>query len=242
MEEILYKELFSRFVVVLGTAHELYTPGKGSPDKSFREPIYSREIVSGIDSILKSKGITTFIDYLPIEPLKAWRSKDWRVEQNRELSYRVNFVNNLCKKYGKKNVIYVSIHNDAAGSGGKWMTAGGWSIFTTRGTTPSDELATCIYKASTVYLKEYATMMEEGKKVGKYDRKQKPFRLDYTDGDPDKEANYFVLKNTVCPAVLSENLFQDNREDVKFLTSTKGKQAIINLHVDGIINYLKSIA
>lgn len=242
MENPIYKDLFKNFAVVLGTAHENYTPGKHSPDGLFREPVYSREVVVGIDSLLKGKGINTFIDFLPLNPLPNWRSKDWKVEQLRELSYRVGFVNNLCKKYGKANVIYLSVHVDAAGSGSKWMDAGGWSVFTTRGNTPSDMLATCLYKASTVYLKDYSIKMEEGKKLGKYGQKQKAFRVDYSDGDPDKEANYFVLKNTQCAAVLTENLFQDNKEDVLYLTSDWGKKAIINLHVEGIINYLKSIA
>jgi N-acetylmuramoyl-L-alanine amidase len=28
-----------------------------------------------------------------------------------------------------------------------------------------------------------------------------------SDGDPDKEANLYVIKNTKCPAVLTENFF-----------------------------------
>ena len=41
--------------------------------------------------------------------------------------------------------------------------------------------------------------------------------------------------------VLTENLFQDNKDDVDFLLSDKGKEAIVKLHVDGIVSYLKSI-
>jgi N-acetylmuramoyl-L-alanine amidase len=40
-----------------------------------------------------------------------------------------------------------------------------------------------------------------------------------------------VLRNTWCPAVLTENLFQDNKEDVDFLLSDEGRQAIVDLHV-----------
>ena len=39
------------------------------------------------------------------------------------------------------------------------------------------------------------------------------------------------------PTALTESLFYDNPEDLRFLESTPGRQAIINLHVRGIIDY-----
>lgn len=62
-----------------------------------------------------------------------------------------------------------------------------------------------------------------------------------SDGDPDWEEGFYILRKTKCPAVLTENLFQDNKDDVDFLLSDKGKEAIVKLHVDGIVSYLKSI-
>jgi N-acetylmuramoyl-L-alanine amidase len=47
-----------------------------------------------------------------------------------------------------------------------------------------------------------------------------------------------MCRDTKCPAVLTENLFQDNKKDVEFLLSEKGKETIVNLHVEGIINYI----
>jgi N-acetylmuramoyl-L-alanine amidase len=46
---------------------------------------------------------------------------------------------------------------------------------------------------------------------------------------------------TNCPAVLTENLFMDNKEDVKLLLSEEGKNKIVNLHVKGILTYLDKI-
>jgi N-acetylmuramoyl-L-alanine amidase len=40
-------------------------------------------------------------------------------------------------------------------------------------------------------------------------------------------------------AALSENLFHDNADDLAFLESAPGRQAIIDLHVRGIISYVK---
>lgn len=38
----------------------------------------------------------------------------------------------------------------------------------------------------------------------------------------------------------TENLFMDNREDVAFLESEEGAKIIINLHIDGILQYLST--
>ena len=50
--------------------------------------------------------------------------------------------------------------------------------------------------------------------------------------------NLYILKHTHCPAVLTENLFQDNKDDVDFLLSAEGKKKIVDMHVKGIIDYI----
>lgn len=89
--------------------------------------------------------------------------------------------------------------------------------------------------------KEYAALQSAGKKDGRYSSAQRPFRMDTGDGDRDIESNFYILKNTLCAAVLTENLFQDNRSDVEFLLSAAGRRAIVSLHVEGIVNYLSSL-
>lgn len=49
-----------------------------------------------------------------------------------------------------------------------------------------------------------------------------------------KEENFFILKNTSIPAVLTENLFMDTVKDVEFIASQIGKNTIIDLHVEAI--------
>ena len=49
---------------------------------------------------------------------------------------------------GKKNIIVVSIHVNAAGNGSKWLNATGWSVFTCSGQTESDRLAECMCEAA----------------------------------------------------------------------------------------------
>lgn len=196
--------------IILGTAHLKSTPGKCSPDKRLKEYAYSREIVAAVKAILKSMGYNVFVDI---------EDDDLKLTQQQELSLRCRLVNELCKQY--KDCIYVSIHVNAASSDGKWHNATGWEIYTSPGETKADYLATCIYEAA------------------KYNLKDKRMRIDLSDGDPDKEANLYVLKHTNCPAVLTENFFMDTKSDVDYLLSDQGFHEIVRLHVEGILKYFK---
>ena len=66
-------------------------------------------------------------------------------------------------------------------------------------------------------------------------------RTDYQDGNPGIEAGFYILKHTRCAAVLTENLFQDDKQDVDFLLSKEGRESIVQLHVNGIVNYIKQV-
>ena len=66
-------------------------------------------------------------------------------------------------------------------------------------------------------------------------------RTDYSDGDPYFEEPFYILKHTYCAAVLTENGFMDCEVSLKYLESDEGKQAIIALHVEGIIVYIESM-
>ena len=66
-------------------------------------------------------------------------------------------------------------------------------------------------------------------------------RTDHTDADPDLEKDFYLLRHTLAPAVLVENLFMDNPSDCAFLLSPEGQQALVDLHVDGIISHLDSL-
>ena len=220
----------SKKTVILGTAHGGNVAGKCSPDKSFYEYKYSREIISELKAELECDGYTVLVDI----PAAAVPSR-----QSAELSCRCAIVNNICERYGAGNCIYVSIHVNAAGNGSEWKTAGGWCAYTSKGKTSADALATNLYEAAKESLQDYAKSMESLKKSGSYGSSQQPFRTDYSDKDADLESNFYVLAHTQCAAVLTENLFQDNKCDVAFLTSDKGRRAIVELHKNGIERYFE---
>jgi ADP-ribose pyrophosphatase YjhB (NUDIX family) len=92
-----------------------------------------------------------------------------------------------------------------------------------------------------VDLTDYDLLVYKGKKTGDYDSKQRAFRMDTSDGDKDMEADFYVLKNTNCPAVLVECMFQDNKSDVEYLLSDAGKHSIMRSIIEGIISYINVI-
>ena len=65
-------------------------------------------------------------------------------------------------------------------------------------------------------------------------------RTDFSDGDSDWEEGFYILRKSLCPAVLTENFFMDSHEDLEYLLSKAGKQAVVDTHVEGIIDYLES--
>ncbi len=59
-----------------------------------------------------------------------------------------------------------------------------------------------------------------------------------SDGDMDWEDGFYILRKSLCPAVLTENFFMDSRSDLEYLQSRAGKQAVVDTHVEGIVEYL----
>lgn len=135
------------------------------------------------------------------------------------LSERVRRANKIYDN--DNNTILISLHCNAAGDGSAWMSGTGWEIWTSPGQTKADELATFIFKEAE---KELPNIK---------------MRTDYSDNDPDKESNFYILKKTKCPAVLTENMFQDNKNDVELLLNDCFKKRLVNLHVNGIIKYIE---
>lgn len=152
---------------------------------------------------------------------KGYKSKILVPEETDiSLSERVKRANQIYSSNNKKALL-ISVHCNAAGNGSKWMTARGWSVFVAQNASSNS-------KKLADNLKEEADNL--GLKV----------RLQY----PDKSywvQSLAICRDTNCPAVLTENLFQDNKEDVDFLLSEKGKETIVNLHVNGIIKYLNGL-
>ena len=193
--------------ILIDAGHGIDTPGKRSPDGLFREYLWNRQVADLILEGLVSAGVDA--------SLVVTETNDVTLRN------RVNRVNTICNRLGASNVLLVSIHANAAGNGSAWMNAKGWSCYTSKGKTKSDQVAECLYDA---FEAEFQ------------DRK---IRKDMSDGDRDWEENFYVLQKSKCPAVLLENFFYDNREECAWMLQEETKKRIASAAVKGIIKYIK---
>jgi len=216
--------------VLIDPGHGRETPGKRSPAATagllddplcFFEYASNRELAGMVGSLLAFQGIDVHI----LVP------EEWDVP----LKERTRRVNEYCRKWGVDHTLLLSIHTNAAKSGKVWTDARGWCAFTSPGKTKADLLATEMYKLALVEFydpnREYIHTFYLG-------GAQKPVRCDWSDGDEDKEACFWMLTQTNCPAVLVENFFQDNKLDVAYLKSDKGKGSCAYVMSEGILNYI----
>lgn len=195
----------SKYLWLLDPGHggilngEYQTAGKRSPvwedGSQYFEGEGNRDIVNRILKLCKESGI----DAIDI------------VSSNRDISLservaRANALNSVRK------CIYVSIHSDAFSQ----ESANGYSVYTSKGNTKSDEIAQIFIENMEIFFP---------------DRK---LRKDTLDGDKDKEANFYVLKNTDCPAILIENFFMTNKQECELLMSKEGKSKIALSHFKSI--------
>ena len=170
----------------------------------FREGNFNRLIGQRLERMLKDAGFEVHIvsDSYNDTPLKE----------------RVKKANEIAKKYGKENCIYVSIHSNAAGNGIDWNNASGASVHCCRKCSEaSKKLARLIYKH----------VLEKGYNGNRSIPEE---HIWYND--------FFVLKNTKMPAVLVENLFYDNKSDLKKLTSDEHRDVIVSYLYNGILEYI----
>lgn len=211
---------YDKIVIFLTPGHTKYTPGKHSPDKSLYEWKYNRIILKMVEAELDKLGIQHWNSH----PEDGWVDSSHQ-NDSKDLILRVQRINSKytsVKKEGK-TAIMLSIHVNAAGNGIVWKNATGWSAWTTRGQNNSDKLANCLYDAA----EEILTPLK------------KKIRKDMSDGDRDYESNFYVIKNSNCISVLTENFFMDSKKDCEWLLSDEGKKAITAIHIEGIKKYIE---
>ena len=138
------------------------------------------------------------------------------------LKTRTNRVNAICRaKGGSKNCVLISVHINAAGGDGKWHDARGWCGFIApNASANSKRLARILWEhADRAGLRGNRCVPAE-----KYGVK-----------------SLAMCRDTNCPAVLTENLFMDNRADAEYLKSESGKETIADLHIAAIKEYIKTM-
>lgn len=203
-----------KLLVLLDNGHGRETPGKRSPmledGRQLLEYQWTRDVVDIISRMLTAEGI----------PYRLITPETWDVSLSERCS-RANRCAEWAKGEGMDSVL-LSVHVNAAGKGDVWKEAYGWSAYTTRGTTKADRLATCLYEAA-------AEVFPEGTRL----------RRDFSDGDADQEAGFYILKHTTMPAVLTENFFMDCRKECEWLLTDEAKDMCARVQVEGVKKYIK---
>jgi len=165
----------------------------------FYEGVWNRTLVNRVSEKLSNLGIRhvkVHHDYL-----------------DTPLEYRVDMANWYHRNFAQG--IYLSTHANAANG-----QARGFEVYTSRGQTAADPLATLLFN----------TVQELfGTRI--------TYRTDYSDGDPDKEAGFFVLTKTAMPAVLIEHLFFDNIHDARLLMDDEVVDLFAEAQVRTIIKH-----
>jgi N-acetylmuramoyl-L-alanine amidase len=165
------------------------TAGKRSPDSSLMEWEFNNDMQYKLKARLEQLGFTVYL----VNPTP---------EKGAEVSLatRCSLANSYYNKIGKKNCLYVSLHANAAGTGG-WSTARGVEVYTSIGcSSKSADAAKKVCNA--IYKDVYA--VDKGFKNRGH-----------------KSNNFYVVKNTNSPAILIEYEFYSNKDGVALLKNKR---------------------
>lgn len=211
-------------LVLIDNGHGVETPGKCSPDKRLREYRWARHFASMLDRRLTLAGVSS----MRVVP----------EETDVSITERCRRVNGWCAKRGAKNVLLISIHCNAGpdipsaydknpkDEAGYWKTARGFSVYVSKSASAESK------RFAAILTNEAVTRKLTG------NRSIPPQR--YWTWPLNQRGDIGILRGTRCPAVLTENLFQDNREDVEFLLSEEGMEHLLDLHMEAIRKYFNS--
>lgn len=197
--------------ILIDAGHGIDTTGKRSPDGKLREYAWARDIAKRVQAGLQKRDI----DAQLVTP----------EDNDVPIMTRVNRINTVCKTVGAKNVLLVSIHNNASGNG-VWGKSKGFSVFVSKNSSSNSK------KCASIFTNEAITRNLMGNRVIPGD---KYWTWSWTTKD------IGILKYSNCPAVLTENGFMDNKEDCAYLLSEEGKQQFADLHITAIVKYINTI-
>lgn len=197
----------SKHFYLLDPGHGKETPGKRSPEWPDMPQLFEWEFNRDVARRLLKLLLQADID------ANLLVSEDVDVP----LGERARRANQLHDS--KRNVVVVSIHGNAMGDGSAHHPARGFEVFTAPGQTESDKLANRLFVAARETVDRWS------------------FRADSADGDLDKEADFYILRATHCPAVLTENGFMTNREDCARMLTPEFRDLVALYHFKGIKAY-----
>ena len=194
--------------ILLDNGHGSDTPGKSSPVWSDGRQVFEWEYTRRLVSAISAKLAESGIPVRIITPETT----------DTPLYIRVNRVNQIARSVGAGSCLLISVHLNAAR---ETNTGSGWEVHTSLGSTASDIYADQFWDAANKEIRPLTRM-----------------RGDYSDGDRDWDSNFYILQKTICPAILTENLFMNRESDCRILLSKEGFERLVRLHVTAIRNII----
>ena len=130
------------------------------------------------------------------------------------LSERTKRINLIAAKNGLNDTLLISIHCNAFTTD----KPRGWEIHTYTSTSDfTDFCAQTFLRTAKRLLPPDIPIRNNGQ----------PFR-----------SNFQILRDSMCPALLTENLFMSNEFDCRFMLSEMGFNSIVDIHLDAILNII----
>lgn len=197
-------------VVLIDNGHGANTAGKRSPKLDDGRQLLEYQFAREVAVEVRRELVEMGVHTILVTP----ETEDITLKE------RCKRINQYCTQYGTAKCLSVSIHCNAAGSDGAWHDGQGWSVYVSNNASYNS-------KALATKLAEAADGL--GLKVRRPTARQSYWAQ-----------NLAICRDTKCAAVLTENMFMDNKTDCHWLLSEEGKNAIVALHVAGILDYIKS--
>ena len=195
-------------MIILDNGHGCDTPGKRSP--IWKDGSYLQEW-KYCRAIVQEIAMVLKKEGIPYHILVP-------EDHDIPLRTRVHRANKVAAQNGISQTLLISVHLNASP---QINSASGWEIHTSPGETKSDEYARVFWNTAKEILGDCF-----------------PMRGDFEDGNPDRDSSFAIIRDTACPAVLTENLFMNTEKDCRFLMSPEGEKAIIDLHIKSIIRII----
>lgn len=189
--------------LIIDNGHGKDTAGKRSPirDNGTRlfEWCYNRQVAKAVEQLSTACGYDVF--------------NVCEEDTDTPFATRRARANAIADRYGAQNCAFVSIHGNAAGSGGWYRDpktgkeARGWQVF-------HDGKNAALAQAFQTTAAEMIRPPLSLRSVG--------------------TANFAIYRGLKCPAVLTENFFYDNEKDCAFMDSVEGVEFVALLHLNAI--------
>ena len=133
-------------------------------------------------------------------------------EYDMPLSERAYLANEFYKL--NPDSVLVSVHTNAYGN--SWNDASGFRVYAYSNKSKG-------YALGQIYLDNADSLLS-------------PYKIK-VQMEPNIEPSFYILRKTKVPALLTENLFHTNKNDLAFLQSYNGRDTLLQVHLKSLIQY-----